>query len=161
MSFQICIKTEKSLAQLATEIRTLFSLPPFKQNFFSGESYYQFELLGMLVLIHYADEEDRDPEVMHYPCCFDLQFSFTEHNLDTDALEYSLQSYFAQLLSFRLGLETAFHEKQKVDRAWQIRYRFYSKNPRWNPDILYGEPGWQPAVIEGTPGPWHSMHPVF
>jgi hypothetical protein len=161
MSFQICIKTEKSLAQLATEIRNLFSLPPFKQSFFSGESYYQFEVLGMLVLVHHADEEDRDPEVMQYPCCFDLQFSFTEHELDTDALEYVLQPYFAQLLSFRLGLETAFHEKQKVDRAWQLRYRFYSKNPRWNPDILYGEPGWQPAVIEGTPGPWRSMHPVF
>ncbi len=161
MSFQICIKSEKSLAQLATEIRNLFSLPPFKQSFFSGESYYQFELLGMLVLIHHADEEDRDPEVMHYPSCFDLQLTFTEHELNTDALEYTLQPYFAQLLSFRLGLETAFHEKQKVDRAWQIRYRFYSKNPRWNPDILYGEPGWQPAVIEGTPGPWRSMHPVF
>ncbi len=98
---------------------------------------------------------------MHYPCCFDLQLSFTEHELNTDALEYSLQPYFAQLLSFRLGLETAFHEKQKADRAWHIRYRFYSKNPRWNPDILYGEPGWQPAVIEGTPSPWRSMHPVF
>jgi len=161
MSFQICIKTEKSLPQLATEIRNLFSLPPFKQSVFSGEPYYQFELLGMLVLIHYSDEEDRDPEVMQYPCCFDLQMSFTDHELDTDSLEYRLQPYFAQLLSFRLGLDTAFHEKQKVDRAWQIRYRFYSKNPRWNPDILYGEPGWQPAVIEGTPGPWRSMHPVF
>ena len=161
MSFQICIKTEKSLPQLATEIRNLFSLPPFKQNVFSGEPYYQFELLGMLVLIHYSDEEDRDPEVMHYPCCFDLQMSFTDHELDTDSLEYRLQPYFAQLLSFRLGLDTAFHEKQKVDRAWHIRYRFYSKNPRWNPDILYGEAGWQPAVIEGTPGPWRSMHPVL
>ena len=161
MSFQICIKTEKSLPQLATEIRNLFSLPPFKQNVFSGEPYYQFELLGMLVLIHYSDEEDRDPEVMHYPCCFDLQMSFTDHELDTDSLEYRLQPYFAQLLSFRLGLDTAFHEKQKVDRAWHIRYRFYSKNPRWNPDILYGEPGWQSGVIEGTPGPWRSMHPVF
>ena len=161
MSFQICIKTEKSLAQLATEIRNLFSLPPFKQSFFSGESYYQFELLGMLVLIHHADEEDRDPEVMHYPYCFDLQLSFTELELDTDVLEYALQPYFAQLLSFRLGLDTAFHEKHKADSAWQIRYRFYSKNPRWNPDILYGEPGWQPAVIEGTPGPWRKMQPVF
>ena len=161
MSFQICINTDKSLSQLATEIRNLFSLPLFKQSTFSGEPYYQFELLGMLILIHYSDEEDRDPEVMHYPCCFDLQMSFTEHELDMDSLEYSLQPYFAQLLSFRLGLDTAFHEKQKVDRAWQIRYHFYSKNPRWNPDILYGEPGWQPAVIEGTPGPWRSMHPVF
>jgi hypothetical protein len=161
MSFEICIKTEKSLAQLATEIRNLLSLPPFKQSFLSGESYYQFELLGMLVLIHQADEEDREPEVMHYSYCFDLQLAFTEHELDTDALEYALQPYFAQLLSFRLGLDTAFHEKQKVDRAWQIRYRFYSKNPRWNPDVLYGEPGWQPAVIEGTPGPWRRMQPVF
>lgn len=161
MSFEICIKTEKSLAQLATEIRNLFSLPPFKQSFLSGESYYQFELLGMLVLIHQADEEEREPEVMHYSYCFDLQLTFTEHELDTDTLEYALQPYFAQLLSFRLGLDTAFHEKQKADRSWHIRYRFYSKNPRWNPDILYGEPGWQPAVIEGTPGPWRKMQPVF
>ena len=161
MSFQICIKTEKPLAQLATDIRNLFSLPPFKQSFFSGESYYQFELLGMLVLVHCADEEDRDPEVMHYPYSFDMQLTFTEHELDTDALEYALQPYFAQLLSFRLGLDTAYHEKQKIDRAWHIRYRFYSKNPRWNPDVLYGEPGWQPAVIEGTPGPWRSMRPIF
>ena len=161
MSFQICIKTEKPLQQLATEIRNLFSLPPFKQSLFSGEPYYQFELLGMLVLIHCSDEEDRDPEVMHYPYCFDLQMSFTDHDLNTDSLEYTLQPYFAQLLSFRLGLDTAFHERQKVDRAWNIRYRFYSKNPRWNPDILYGEPGWQPAVIESTPAPWRAMHPVF
>jgi hypothetical protein len=161
MPFQISIKTEKSLAQLANEIRNLFSLPPFKQSFFSGESYYQFELLGLLILIHNSDEEDLDPEVMHYPYRFDLQLSFTEHELDTDSLEYSLQPYFAQLLSFRLGLDTAFQERQKVNHAWQIRYRFCSKNPRWKPDILYGEPGWQPAVLEGTPGPWRGMRPSF
>src|SRR5260370_31492023 len=60
MSFQICIKTDKSLQQLATEIRNLFSLPPFQQNTFSGDEYCQFEMLGMLLLIHRADEEDRD-----------------------------------------------------------------------------------------------------
>jgi len=161
MSFQICIKTDRPLPQLATEIRNLFSLPPFKQDFFSGEPYYQFELLGMLILIHYADEEDRDPEVMNYPFCFDLQMSFADHELDTDSIEYRLQPYFAQLLAFRLGLDTAFHEKQKVDRSWKIRYRFCSKNPHWNPDILYGEKGWQPAVIETSPGPWRTMRSVF
>ena len=161
MSFQICIKTEKSLQQLATEVRNLFSLPPFKQSSFSGEPYCQFEVLGLLLLIHWADEEDRDPEVMHYPYCFDLQMSFADHELDTDSVEYRLQPYYAQLLSFQLGLDTAFHEKKKVDRAWQIRYRFCSKNPKWNPTVLYGEPGWQPAVLEAPPSPWRSMHPVF
>ena len=161
MSFQICIKTEKPLQQLATEIRNLFSLPPFRQSAFSGEPYIQFEVLGMLILIHPAEEEDRDPEVRSYPYCFDLQMSFTEHELDTDALEYTLQPYYSQLLSFHLGVGTAYHEKQKVDQRWQIRYRFYSKNPRWNPDILYGEPGWEPAVLETAPSSWRSMHPVF
>ncbi len=161
MSFQICIKTDRSLPQLATEMRNLFSLPPFKQSFNSGEPYYQFELLGMLVLIHDADEEVRDPEVMHYPYSFDLQMTFADHDLDTDSMEYRLQPYFAQLLSFRLGLDTAFHEKQKVNHLWQVRYRFCSKNPRWNPDVLFGEPGWQPAVIETTPSAWRTMHRVF
>ncbi|TMF44279.1 MAG: hypothetical protein E6I32_15385 [Chloroflexi bacterium] len=115
----------------------------------------------MLILIHWADEEDRDPEVMHYPYCFDLQMSFADHELDTDSVEYRLQPYYAQLLSFQLGLDTAFHEKQKVNRAWQKRYRFCSKNPKWNPTVLYGEPGWQPAVLEAPPSPWRSMHPVF
>ena len=81
MSFQICIKTEKSLQQLATDIRNLFSLPPFQQNSFSGEEYCQFEMLGMLILIHRAEEEDCDPEVMDYPYCFDLQMSFADHEL--------------------------------------------------------------------------------
>src|SRR6266849_5313424 len=67
MSFQICIKTEKNLEQLVSEIRDLFSLPSFKQGSFSGESYCQFEVLGLLILIHRAEEEDRDPEVMQYP----------------------------------------------------------------------------------------------
>ncbi|GAC1565398.1 MAG: hypothetical protein NVS3B14_02950 [Ktedonobacteraceae bacterium] len=161
MSFKICIKTDKSLPQLATEIRNLFALPPFKHSFFSGELYYQFEVLGMLILIHNADEEDRDPEVIDYLYRFGLQMSFADHELDTDAVEYRLQPYFAQLLTFRLGLDTAFHEKQKLDRHWQLRYRFCSKNPRWNPDILFGEPGWEPAVLETSPGPWRSMHPVL
>jgi hypothetical protein len=161
MSFQICIKTDKSLQQLATEIRNTFSLPPFKQNTFSGESYCQFEMLGMLALVHRADEDDRDPEVMHYPYCFDLQMAFADHELDTDSMEYNLQPYYAQLLSFQLGLETAYHEKHKVNRAWQIRYRYCCKNPRWNGSILYGEDGWVPAVIEMPPSPWRSMHPVF
>ena len=162
MSFQICIKTEKSLQQLATEICNLFSLPPYRQSSSAGEPYYQFEMLGMLILIHRAEEEeDRDPEVMHYPYCFDLQMAFADHELDTDDMEYRLQPYFAQLLSFHLGLDTAYHEKQKVDRAWQIRYRFYCKNSKWDDSILYGEPGWEPAVREGTPSPWRSMHPVF
>jgi len=65
MSFQICIKTEKSLQQLTTEIRNLFSLPPFRQNSFAGEPYCQFEMFGLLILIHKSEEEDRVPEVMH------------------------------------------------------------------------------------------------
>jgi glucose-6-phosphate 1-dehydrogenase len=160
MSFQICIKTEKSLQQLATEMRDLFSLPPFKQSSFSGESYCQFEMLGLLILIHPA-EEDRDLEVMDYPYCFDMQVSFADHELDTDDMEYRLQPYYAELLSFQLGIDTAYHEKQKVDHAWKIRYHFCSKNPKWNRSILYGEPGWQPAVLRSTPSPWRSMRPMF
>jgi hypothetical protein len=161
MSFQICIKTEKTLEQLAGEIRDLLSLPSFKQGSFSGESYCQFEVLGLLILIHRAAEEDREPEVMHYPYCFDLQMAFADHTLDTDDMEYRLQPYYAELLCFQLGLETAYHEKQKADRAWKIRYHFCSKNPRWNGHILYGEPGWEPAVLKSPPSPWRSMHPVF
>jgi len=115
----------------------------------------------MLILLHTSDEEERDPEVMAYPYRFDLQFSFADHELDTDTLEYNLQPYYAQLLCFHLGIDTAYHEKQKVDRFWRIRYHFCSKNPRWNGDILYGEPGWEPAVIEATPSSWRSMHPLF
>lgn len=161
MSFQICMKTEKSLQQLAAEIRTLFSLPPFKLNSFSGEDYCQFEVLGLLILIHQADKEDSDPEVMDYPYCLDLQMSFVDHELDTDSMEYRLQPYYAQLLSFQLGLDTAYHEKKKVERSWHIRYHFCSKNPRWNANTLFGEPGWEPAIIEDTPSPWRDMHPVF
>jgi hypothetical protein len=161
MSFQICIKTDKSLQQLATEIRTLFSLPPFKQHSFPGESYCQFEVLGMLILLREADEEEREPEVMHYPYCFDLQMSFVDHELDTDVMEYRLQPYYAQLLCFYLGLDTAYHEKQKVERAWHMRYHFCSKNPKWDANILYGEPGWEPAIIEAAPSPWRTMQPVF
>jgi len=150
-----------SLAQLATEIRTLFSLPPFQQGAFSGESYCQFEMLGMLILVHRAEEEDRDPEVTHYSYCFDLQMAFADHELDTDDMEYRLQPYFAELLSFQMGLDTAYHEKQKTGRAWQIRYHFCSKNPKWNRTILYGEPDWEPAVTKSAPSPWRSMHPVF
>ena len=160
MSFRICVKTEKSLQQFASEMRDLFSLPPFKQSSFSGESYCQFEMLGLLILIHPA-EEDRDLEVMDYPYCFDMQVSFADHELDTDDMEYRLQPYYAELLSFQLGIDTAYHEKQKVDRAWKIRYHFCSKNPKWNRSILYGEPGWQPAVLRSTPSPWRSMRPMF
>ncbi len=161
MSFQICIKTEKLLQQLATEIHDLFSLPPFKEHAFSGEPYCQFDMLGMLVLIHHADEEDRDPEVMHYPYCFDLQMSFTDHELDTDDMEYRLQPYYAQLLTFQLGLDTAYHEKQRVGHHWQVRYHFLRKNPKWKENILYGEEGWEPAVLVAQPSAWRSMHPVF
>ena len=161
MSFQICIKTDKSLQQLASEMCRLFSLPPYQQDHFAGDPYYQFEMLGMLALIHRADEEDRDPEVMDFPYCFDLQLSFADHELDTDDMEYRLQPYYAQLLSFQLGLDTAFHEKRKVDGKWQIRYRYFYKNPRWNGSILYGEPGWEPAIKEAPPGDWRHMFPVF
>src|SRR5713226_3497328 len=156
MSFQICIKSDKTLRQLATEIRTLFSLPPFQKGSFSGESYCQFEMLGMLILVHQAEEEDRDPEVAHYPYCFDLQMAFADHELDTDDMEYRLQPYYAELNSFKLGLDTAYHEKQKTGRAWQIRYHFCSKNSKWNGAILYGEPGWEPAVTKSAPSPWRS-----
>src|SRR5947208_2407651 len=135
MSFRICMKTGKSLQQLSTEIRDLFSLPPFRQSSFAGEPYCQFEVLGMLILIHRAEEEDRDPEVLDYPYCFDLQMAFTDHQLNTDDMEYQLQPYYAQLLSFHLGIDTAYHEKQKVDHRWHIRYRFHHKNTKWNGNI--------------------------
>lgn len=161
MSFHICLKSDKSLSQLAAEVCQLLSLPPFQENSLADEPYYQFEVFGMSILLHRTDEEDREPEVIHYPYSLDIHYSFLEHNLDTDDLEYRLQPYYAQLLSFHLGLDTAHFEKQKIDRKWQIRYHFYSKNSRWNPNILFGEPGWQPAVTEHSPTPWRFMHSIF
>src|SRR2546423_15111286 len=79
MSFQICIKTDKSLQQLATEICNLFSLPPFRQISFSDEPYCQFVILGMLILLHRADEEDADPDVNDYNYCIHLQLSVVGH----------------------------------------------------------------------------------
>ncbi|QBD80422.1 hypothetical protein EPA93_32400 [Ktedonosporobacter rubrisoli] len=163
MSSQVCIKTDKSLQQLATGIQKLLSLPAFTEISFDGESepYCQFEMLGTLILIRRADEEEREPEVKNYAYSFDLQLTFTESNLDTDTLEYNLQAYYAQLLSYSLDIETACYEKKKVGQHWQIRYCFYRKNPRWDGSILYGEPGWEPAVITSTPGPWRSVLPMF
>lgn len=161
MSFQICINTDKSLHQLATEIRKLLSLPPFQETSFSGEAYCQFEMFGMFILIHKLEEEERDPEVKCYPYNFDMQMSFSEHRLDTDAMAYCLQPYYAQLLSFHLGVETAYREKKKCERGWQIRYHFCHKNHKWNGTILFGEPGWEPAVIEAPPSHWRSTHLVF
>ncbi|HET8841241.1 MAG TPA: hypothetical protein VFN35_07220 [Ktedonobacteraceae bacterium] len=158
MSFQIYINTDKSLHLLAAEMRKLLSLPPFQETSFSGESYCQFEMLGMLIMIHKVDEEDRDPEVRNYPYSFDLQASFADHELNTDDMEYRLQPYYAQLLSFHLNVETAYQERQKIERGWKIRYHFCRKNFRWNGSILYGEQGWEPAIIEATPSPWRSIH---
>jgi hypothetical protein len=155
MSLQICIKTDKSLEYLAEEIRDMFALPPFKLD---RGPYYQFEMLGMLVFIHRIAEEERDPEVSNYPYGFDLQMSFTDHELDTDSMEYQLQPYYAQLLAFRLSVETACQEKKKVGPHWQIRYRFYSKNTKWNAATLFGEPGWEPAIITHAASPWRTIH---
>lgn len=161
MSFQICIKTKKSLQQLATEIRDLLSLPPFKLDSFAEEPYCQFEMFGMLVFLRRAEEEEREPEVMDYQYCFDMQMSFTELELDTDDLEYQLQPYYAQLLAFRLGLETACYEKKKVGQHWQIRCRYFCKNPSWDGTTLYGEEGWLPAVTTASPTPWRSLQPLI
>ena len=161
MSFQICIKTDKSLHQLATDIRKTLSLPPFQETSFSGGAYCQFEMLGMCVFLHQIEEEERDPEVRCYPYTFSLQVSFGEHNLDTDSMVYRLQPYFAQLLSFHLGVETAYRERQKGEHGWQIRYRFCRKNPKWDGAILFGETGWEPAVLEASPSQWRSTHLVF
>jgi len=161
MSFQICIKTNKSLQQLATEIRDLLALPPFKHNAFVGEPYCQFEMLGMLLLITRVEGEDREPEVFDYAYSFDMQMTFTDNDIDTDALEYGLQPYYAQLLAFRLGVDTAYIEKQKAGIHWKVRYRFYCKNPRWNEDILYGEPGWEPAVKVGPHSQWRAQLPLL
>ena len=160
MSFQVCMKTEKTLSQLATEIRDLLSLPSYKRDAFAGEPYYQFEMFGILVLIQQAEEEERDPEVKNYPYIFVLEMSFTEHELDTDAIEYQLQPYYAQLLAFRLGIETACYEKKRVGQHWQIRYNYYSKSPTWNGNVLFGEPGWTPAVLTASPSQWRSVQPL-
>ena len=158
MSFQICIKTDKSLECLAEEIRNMFALPPFKLD---RGPYYQFEMLGMLVFIHRIAEEDRDPEVSNYPYGFDLQMSFTDHQLDTDAMEYQLQPYYAQFIASRLCVETACHERKKIGPHWQIRYCFYRKNPEWNAATLFGEPGWEPAVITHTASPWRIIRTLL
>lgn len=161
MSFQICINTDKSLHQLATELQKLLSLPPFQESSFSGESYCQFAMLGLIILVHQVDDEDRDPEVRNYAYSLDLQTSFSDHEMDTDEMEYRLQPYYAQLLSFHLDLETAYFEKQKAEHGWKIRYHFCCKNPKWNGTILFGEPGWEPAIVETTPNPWRAIHRVF
>jgi hypothetical protein len=114
----------------------------------------------MLIFIRQVAEEDRDPEVSNYAYSFDLQMSFTDHELDTDSMEYHLQVYYAQFLAFQLDIETACYEKKKIGPHWQIRYCFYRKNPKWNASILFGEPGWEPAVISSPPSPWRTMQPI-
>ncbi len=163
MSFQIWIKTDKPLPKLATEIRDILSLPPFRQEVLTGEPYYQFEMLGMLIFLHLAEEEDRDPEVMGYPYRFDMQTSFVDHELDTDSMEYGLQPYYAQLLTFHLGIETAYQDKKKADKGkgWQIRYNYCCKNPHWDSTVLYGEPGWEPAIKITISGPWRKASLMF
>jgi hypothetical protein len=161
MSLHICIRTDKSLQQLAREIRELLSLPPFKLDSFAQEPYCQFDMLGMLILLRQTDEDERDPEVKDYPYAFDLQMSFEDHELDIDTMAYSLQPYYAQLLAFRLGVETACYEKKKIGPHWQIRYCYYLKNPRWNEAILYGEAGWEPAVLVTTPSAWRIVQHLF
>ena len=160
MSFQICIRTAKPLQQLATEIRDLFSLPPFKLDTLVNETYCQFETLGLFLLLRLADEDERDPEVIDYPYCFDLQTSFTEHNLNTDDMEYNLQPYYAQLLTFHLDVETACQEKKMTGQHWQIRYSYYKKNPQWDDSILYGEDGWAPAVSNNEYSAWRIVYPT-
>jgi hypothetical protein len=118
-------------------------------------------MLGMLIMIHKIDEEDREPEVKAYPYSLDLQASFVEHELDTDEMEYRLQPYYAQLLCFHLDLETSYCEKQRMDHGWKIRYHFCQKNQKWDGSILFGEPGWTPAVIEAPPSPWRGAHRMF
>ncbi len=76
-------------------------------------------------------------------------------------MEYHLQPYYAQLLSFHLGVETAYREQKKGERGWQVRYHFCRKNPKWNDTILFGESGWEPAVIETPPGQWHGIQSLF
>lgn len=161
MSLHICIRTDKSLPQLAKEIRDLLSLPLFKLDSFAEEPYCQFDMLGMLILLHQLDEDERDPEVKDYPYTFDLQMSFEDNELDTDTMAYSLQPYYAQLLAFRLGVDTACYEKKKIGPHWQIRYCYCRKNPRWNETTLYGEFGWEPAVLVTTPGAWRTVQHLF
>jgi len=95
------------LDQLATEIRDILSLPPFKVDAFAEEPYYQFDMLGLFIMLRQSEEDERDPEVKHYPYILNLQASFEDHELDTDTIIYGLQPYYAQLLTFRLGVETA------------------------------------------------------
>lgn len=159
MSFHICIKTDMSLQQLANEVRNALSLSPFSLDTMAESPYCQFDMMGMLILLRWADEDERDPEVANYPYCFDLHFSFTDHELDTDAMEYQLQPYYAQLLAFRLNVETACNEKKRVGPHWQVRYCYYRKNPNWDGSILFGEEGWQPAVLSLSPSNWRTMRP--
>lgn len=161
MPFQICMKTDKTLQQLAAEIRDLFSLPPYTLDPHTEEPYCQFEMLGMLLFVRCYDEDNRDPEVQDYPYCLDLQLSFTEGASDTDTIEYNLQPYYAQLLAFRLEVETACYEKKQVGEHWQIRYHYYERNAYWNAERLFGEPGYVPAIKESTPSTWRSIHTFF
>src|SRR2546430_9289500 len=65
-----------------------------------------------------------------------------------------------QTCALPICLDPAYHEKQKTDRAWKIRYHYCHKNPKWNASILFGEPGWEPAVIQMQPSSWRSMHQI-
>jgi hypothetical protein len=157
MAAQIYIKTDRPLRQVASEMCKLLALPPFTLHSLSGEPYYQFEMFGILALLRPLEEDERDPEVCEFPYCLNLQMSFGEHELDTDALEYKLQPYYAQMLAFHLNLETAYQERQKAGAHWQIRYQICRKNPRWSGTLLYGEPGWEPAISLSSPRAWRRF----
>lgn len=161
MSLQIYLKTEKSLQQLAREMRELLSLPPFKHDAHAEEPYCQFEMFGMLVLVRLTGEEERDPEVCDFPYCLDMQMTFSEHELDTDTMEYQLQPYYAQLLAFHLNVEAAHQERQKLGKHWQVRYQYCHRNPRWDGSLLYGEAGWEPAISQAPPSEWRRFASLF
>ena len=161
MPFQICMKTDKTLQQLAAEIRDLFALPPYTFDSHTEEPYCQFEMLGMLLFVRQSDEESQDQEVRDYPYCLDMQLSFTEWNSDNDQLEYNLQPYYAQLLAFRLGVDTACYEKKRIGERWKIHYHYYTRNTDWSADRLFDEPGYVPAIQEEAPSDWRPMHTLL
>src|SRR5690349_17883556 len=97
MPFQICIKTDKTLQQLATDVLDLVSLHSYERDPHPDEPYCQCEVLGMILLTRHYDEDSREPERLDYSYCLDLQLSFIECDLYTDTAEYNLQPYRAQL----------------------------------------------------------------
>lgn len=124
---------ERTAARVFGALRTAYEASTMEDS--PGVTFYEANGLGFHAALFSNSNELLDPEFEQYSCGLEITSHFWCADMETVDLESALSEYYARLLAFDLGIETATEILMEATEESEIfEIRAFKRNPQYRLD---------------------------